>query len=49
VKKNKAYNYNFVSLKKNKEVIIQPEKEMGHLFYSIYQYHSQEAILMQIL
>jgi hypothetical protein len=40
INKNSAYNYNFVSLKNEKELFIQPEKKKWDLcFYGIYQYH----------
>lgn len=36
VAKNAAYNYNFVSLKNNKEVFIQPEKKKWDLCFSVF-------------
>ncbi|WP_336687062.1 HmuY family protein [Chryseobacterium bernardetii] len=36
VKKNKAYNYTFFSLKKNKEVIIQPEKSKWDICFTVF-------------
>ena len=36
VTKNASYNYNFVSLKNNKEVFIQPEKKKWDLCFSVF-------------
>ncbi|WP_262152369.1 HmuY family protein [Chryseobacterium foetidum] len=36
VAKNTAYNYSFVSLKNNKEVLIQPEKKKWDLCFSVF-------------
>lgn len=36
VAKNAAYNYNFVSLKNNKEVLIQPEKKKWDLCFTVF-------------
>ncbi|WP_449398782.1 hypothetical protein [Chryseobacterium wanjuense] len=51
IAKNTAYNYSFVSLKNNKEVLIQPEKRNGISVspYLPILFLEQEAIFMQIL
>ena len=36
ITKNKAYNYNFVSLESNKEVFIQPEKNKWDLCFTVF-------------
>lgn len=36
VPKNSAYNYNFISLKKNKEVLIQPEKKKWDICFTVF-------------